>query len=64
MMNADLVKWLFERKAVFALIATLCLTALRFREHMSDTTFGLCFGSVVGLLAIDILKAAGGGDGQ
>lgn len=57
-MNSDLVKWLFERKAIFALISILCLTMLRYSEHLNDTTFGLCFGSVVTLLTVDILKGA------
>lgn len=61
-MNTDLVKWLFERKAIFALIAILCLTLLRFTEHLADATFGLCFGSVITLLTVDILK--GGSSGQ
>lgn len=59
-MNDSLVKWLFERRAVFALISVICLTILRFNEHLSDTTFGLCFGSVVGLLTAEVFKFAGG----
>lgn len=55
-MNADLVRWLFERKAIFALVAIVCLTVLRFTEHLADTTFGLCFSGVVaGFLTASVL---------
>lgn len=47
-MTSDLVKWLFERKAIFALVCVVCLTVLRALEHLSDATFASCFVTLVG----------------
>jgi hypothetical protein len=51
-----LVKWLTERRGIFAIVCALCLTFLRYTEHLSDTTFGLCFAAVVsGFLTASVL---------
>lgn len=55
-MSEALVKWLTEKRGIFALIAVLCLTFLRYTEHLGDTPFGLCFSAVVaGFLTASVM---------
>lgn len=59
-MSEALIKWLTERRGVFAIVCILCITVLRFNERLSDTTFGLCFSAVVaGFLTADVFGSKG-----
>lgn len=56
-MSADLIKWLFERAAIFGIICVVCLTVLRAMDSLSDSTFSGCFTAVVAaVFALNFLK--------